>query len=130
MSVSTHSHPKVAALLLCFLFMMMTVSTHSHPKVAANNIANIMSLFLVSTHSHPKVAAFTVDNALLAVIVSTHSHPKVAAIIFRSRGELWVSFNTQPPEGGCFCLLKCLNDTKKFQHTATRRWLQSGGKSD
>ena len=33
--VSTHSHPKVAALVIRHLFHLFDVSTHSHPKVAA-----------------------------------------------------------------------------------------------
>ena len=34
-----------------------TVSTHSHPKVAADEPVQIDKSFTVSTHSHPKVAA-------------------------------------------------------------------------
>ena len=35
-------------------------------------------------------------------LVSTHSHPKVAADIFKNGLKTHPSFNTQPPEGGCF----------------------------
>ena len=36
--VSTHSHPKVAALVEKILTNFSRVSTHSHPKVAAHYI--------------------------------------------------------------------------------------------
>ena len=35
--------------------------------------------------------------------VSTHSHPKVAAIWISKLQRKRSSFNTQPPEGGCYC---------------------------
>ena len=35
-NVSTHSHPKVAALGRDFALHELAVSTHSHPKVAAS----------------------------------------------------------------------------------------------
>ena len=79
--------------------------------------------YLVSTHSHPKVAANAVVYSVTIGTVSTHSHPKVAACCFSKLKPATWGFNTQPPEGGCvwadiFALLN-----KKFQHTATRRWL-------
>ena len=55
----------------------------------------------VSTHSHPKVAAIGLEGEFELIAVSTHSHPKVAA---KWRVEIYkngISFNTQPPEGGC-----------------------------
>ena len=57
--------------------------------------------------------------------VSTHSHPKVAARI-DIHSPLWIgSFNTQPPEGGCRChSCSFLVQFRRFQHTATRRWLR------
>ena len=57
-SVSTHSHPKVAApKAQCRVARQMGVSTHSHPKVAATVQNLVRSNLAVSTHSHPKVAA-------------------------------------------------------------------------
>ena len=78
--VSTHSHPKVAALVkqpivnakltfqhtatrrwllttICLTRGACVVSTHSHPKVAAQAKAQVDGVQNVSTHSHPKVAA-------------------------------------------------------------------------
>ena len=102
--------------------LLLEVSTHSHPKVAAVRAPHFLSGAGVSTHSHPKVAAPTSQTArlqmpfqhtatrrwLLVLLfskdlqqVSTHSHPKVA-------GNARAGY--VPP--------------KPFQHTATRRWLQ------
>ena len=78
----------------------------------------------VSTHSHPKVAAIAKDHDLKLKFVSTHSHPKVAATIFSIRSLIVVSFNTQPPEGGCGVWTPDAYANKSFQHTATRRWLR------
>ena len=101
-TVSTHSHPKVAAQLeplsihLIFKFQhtatrrwlrFMTplwgflrgVSTHSHPKVAAGVCLQRGERYCVSTHSHPKVAAYYTYRRYSFSKVSTHSHPKVAA---------------------------------------------------
>ena len=37
---------------------VISVSTHSHPKVAAKQAIYANNYLRVSTHSHPKVAAF------------------------------------------------------------------------
>ena len=59
----------------------LTVSTHSHPKVAAKSMYRLLLNFNVSTHSHPKVAASAALNEIAEIrSVSTHSHPKVAAL--------------------------------------------------
>ena len=55
--------------------------------------------------------------------VSTHSHPKVAAYHSGISTVLSISFNTQPPEGGCKFSLFFFSNFRMFQHTATRRWL-------
>ena len=41
-------------------------------------------------------------NNIVTVEVSTHSHPKVAAFGDKIDQKINYSFNTQPPEGGCF----------------------------
>ena len=124
-NVSTHSHPKVAASNRPLQGVIGMVSTHSHPKVAANSLPISLcgaSPFqhtatrrwlqpgeeataetpAVSTHSHPKVAAIGVNMNTEVKKVSTHSHPKVAAHFNRRYKTTVRSFNTQPPEGGCF----------------------------
>ena len=77
-------------------------------------------------------------------VVSTHSHPKVAAQSDIQLKASMLSFNTQPPEGGCeidenerlITIVSTHSHPKvaaylwhqqrlnvRFQHTATRRWL-------
>ena len=58
------------------------------------------------------------------MLVSTHSHPKVAASLSSLLTASYASFNTQPPEGGCFFLRVGDFNITLFQHTATRRWLR------
>ena len=59
----------------------------------------------------------------LDAVVSTHSHPKVAAISTSTTTTCLASFNTQPPEGGCNFPFFKFTFYRRFQHTATRRWL-------
>ena len=57
---------------------------------------------IVSTHSRPKAAAFILYSTDPDLTVSTHSRPKAAAGRFHHTIYKADSFNTQPPEGGCF----------------------------
>ena len=57
------------------------------------------------------------------LLVSTHSHPKVAAKPSAETTDILMSFNTQPPEGGCEDVDSFYPRIILFQHTATRRWL-------
>ena len=100
------------------------VSTHSHPKVAAMHLFFPKVRHIVSTHSHPKVAALNKIDLRRAYEVSTHSHPKVAAYILDRHSLFQISFNTQPPEGGCGEWYIYHSFIWLFQHTATRRWLR------
>ena len=121
--VSTHSHPKVAAslpilnvlyphsfntqppeggcLLFCVGIYLMTCFNTQPPEGGCLFGLSITPLQIVSTHSHPKVAAFCLRWSFFSATVSTHSHPKVAASKFRLTIFALLSFNTQPPEGGC-----------------------------
>ena len=123
-SVSTHSHPKVAAEAApeptlgdlrfntqppeggCPLperpWQPAPPRFNTQPPEGGCLLKILHSTFCgVSTHSHPKVAADLRHNTKIDFLVSTHSHPKVAA----TTGNFWRgssrSFNTQPPEGGC-----------------------------
>ena len=137
-SVSTHSHPKVAApASLASAFKANNVSTHSHPKVAAYAKRRYPCKDHVSTHSHPKVAAsvkissnpfsscfntqppeggclIIIAYKLWVLYVSTHSHPKVAAMPTKSASVIFSGFNTQPPEGGCLTLSFCHFKSSSF----------------
>ena len=78
----------------------------------------------VSTHSRPKAAALKAGATDKQIVVSTHSRPKAAAGSLLVGNSHYVSFNTQPPEGGCLTT-RCGNgaDITEFQHTAARRRL-------
>ena len=56
--------------------------------------------------------------------VSTHSRAEAAAVDVKHYRLLNVSFNTQPPEGGCTGRTDSLSQTRQFQHTAARRRLR------
>ena len=61
----------------------------------------------VSTHSRPKAAGVSGSTGFSALPVSTHSRPKAAGAISRNNLLIYLSFNTQPPEGGwCSLFLK------------------------
>ena len=126
LTVSTHSHPKVAANYISITEDNFLVSTHSHPKVAAPPNKKPAQWRAVSTHSHPKVAAIATVGMQPFGAVSTHSHPKVAAAQQRGNYSVARRFNTQPPEGGCSIAASERVKLFLFQHTATRRWLRYG----
>ena len=107
------------------LIVSQCVSTHRHPKVAAVKVKLPLAATPVSTHSHPKVAASSSVFELAIPSVSTHSHPKVAAKSPYRDESNNVCFNTQPPEGGCRPQPFTPWRTLTFQHTATRRWLRT-----
>ena len=99
------------------------VSTHSHPKVAASTNGRDLTLSWVSTHSHPKVAA-PLLRGLFVGGVSFNTQPPEGGCRPRQSGcRLGGCFNTQPPEGGCRAGRSRYQINHEFQHTATRRWL-------
>ena len=173
-AVSTHSHPKVAAFIVFTSRHLIAVSTHSHPKVAADLtliVGELTTCFNTQppeggcTTRRSKIAAFgrfqhtatrrwlhdtTIENSGFWP-VSTHSHPKVAAFGDKIDQKINYSFNTQPPEGGCYrprkqegrrtvsthsrtkaaapCFVTRHPQISLFQHTAARRRLQSSSMS-
>ena len=85
--VSTHSHPKVAAVVNLLQDFRLRVSTHSHPKVAAQMLTDSVGGFLFQHTATRRwllvpVSVFTHRRA-----VSTHSHPKVAAPYIKKQEE-------------------------------------------
>ena len=101
--VSTHSHPKVAAFFIIFSFFCLCRFNTQPPEGGCSRSAlSALSNSVVSTHSHPKVAAAIKEGFMNTLAVSTHSHPKVAASGVDANAMDYL-----------------------FQHTATRRWLQS-----
>ena len=102
--VSTHSHPKVAAMFR-LPHHLLRHCFNTQPPEGGCLLKYLISRrpWYVSTHSHPKVAACAFAKSLFTVQrVSTHSHPKVAAS--------WCNLHKRKPA---------------FQHTATRRWLHA-----
>ena len=77
----------------------------------------------VSTHSRPKAAGDERPKEDDKPKVSTHSRPKAAGSFESFAGDLQVSFNTQPPEGGWHSWEDMHEWLKWFQHTAARRRL-------
>ena len=85
-----------------------------------------ISFNIVSTHSRPKAAAFKNKNFILNVLSFNTQPPEGGCQPLKAWFPLRYGFNTQPPEGGC---IKALNSSVKhnqFQHTAARRRLQNG----
>ena len=99
--VSTHSHPKVAALSTDTGEITVSVSTHSHPKVAAVKVLDLMTLTEFQHTATRRWLRFNLDVYRRQGDVSTHSHPKVAANADKAAWKSSYRFNTQPPEGGC-----------------------------
>ena len=101
---------------------MISVSTHSHPKVAATNQSNVD--IASSFNTQPPEGGCTwiaLCRAFLAEFQHTATRRWLHGVI---RWFSWSSrFNTQPPEGGCLLDKISAAILKLFQHTATRRWL-------
>ena len=137
-AVSTHSHPKVAAVVLpeymsglqfqhtaTRRWLLQHISAngsymlfqHTATRRWLSRSGSIDLTPRVSTHSHPKVAARTYGQRHPIVgIVSTHSHPKVAASPPQTERKQ-PCFNTQPPEGGCPVCLERLEIVAVSTHS-------------
>ena len=79
-TVSTHSRPKAAGLIPCFLSVLREFQhTAARRRLVMAYIAN-KPLVDVSTHSRPKAAGNLLALCLFLVYVSTHSRPKAAGV--------------------------------------------------
>ena len=103
--VSTHSRLKAAAKTVVVANAENLVSTHSRLKAAVGIGGDYWFYQLVSTHSRLKAAALGSNDKCVSVFVSTHSRLKAADIEFANIKLDKQRFNTQPPEGGCYCPL-------------------------
>ena len=131
-----YTHPKVAAAFLVGLKIKMSVSTHSHPKVAApwfdptkeaqtwfqHTLRRTLVNLWVSTHSRPKAAASSTSISRRYCWFQHTAARRRLPDVFLFVG-IYRSFNTQPPEGGCSGKSKSDEKTSLFQHTAARRRL-------
>ena len=90
-----------------------SVSTHSHPKVAAYRRLIHLKRILLFQHTATRRWLLICHCAKVrGENVSTHSHPKVAALMVSGFAATVSCFNTQPPEGGC---AKVKKFSKTFQ---------------
>ena len=121
--VSTHSHPKVAATAALHTHIITKFQHTATRRWLLSKTAFSSHFCEVSTHSHPKVAAGTIiqfaSNALFQHTATRRwLHPLAFLLdycakfqhtatrrwlhnILRSKMLISISFNTQPPEGGC-----------------------------
>ena len=130
-TVSTHSHPKVAALGQRQDELRAKMFQHTATRRWLHRPLNkVICARVVSTHSHPKVAALM--HALLSLIQMGFNTqpPEGGCITSLVKSGIEFSFNTQPPEGGCSLNRNVLIKYLKFQHTATRRWLHKEPKME
>ena len=101
-SVSTHSHPKVAAISFhykisfCCCFNTQPPEGGCKAKVSYNTARRWFQH--TATRRWLPLVGSVRD---FMSFVSTHSHPKVAALYPIRPWWTYLSFNTQPPEGGC-----------------------------
>ena len=142
--VSTHSRPKAAGSFCRSLFVGFEVSTHSRPKAAGFPAPKTRATHPSFNTQPPEGGCVFRRHRLRRWQVSTHSRPKAAdspVPLFhkffkfqhtaaRRRLRVWgrlkkliLSFNTQPPEGGCQRQNRKKTHQKRFQHTAARRRL-------
>ena len=143
-NVSTHSRPKAAEFAVSVCFFSGRVSTHSRPKAAVSLSSVMLSTDKqVSTHSRPKAAGrcWTTERTVF-LFQHTAARRRLACPDWKER--IIGSFNTQPPEGGCYRsvgwhggnnvsthsrpkaavrLPLPKKDKLEFQHTAARRRL-------
>ena len=101
-SVSTHSHPKVAAIPIFRLSHLHSSFQHTATRRWLRTNKKMHNVLLMFQHTATRrwlqPVKYNIDGE---PSVSTHSHPKVAAVRFRIDIMYCTCFNTQPPEGGC-----------------------------
>ena len=126
-SVSTHSRPKAAGVLLFVVFWILAVvSTHSRPKAAGSVSTSIIprpDLFQHTAARRRLETAYKCIDDLCRV--STHSRPKAAGLSKLRYLFPYQCFNTQPPEGGWLMYDGYNDKALTFQHTAARRRLDA-----
>ena len=113
--VSTHSHPKVAALGI-LAGIVPTKSFNTQPPEGGCRATSAMP-FVSQLFQHTATRRWLLGKTLLVtqhLAVSTHSHPKVAAKGNEHGKGKNYCFNTQPPEGGCNFKLRFSKATLSF----------------
>ena len=146
--VSTHSRPKAAGAFRTVLGTEQQVSTHSRPK-AAGYLMFCNRFFFVCFNTQPPEGGwmpFEHQSVIILKFQHTAARRRLEILLCRTHwslmfqhtaarrrletnryiGNLMVSFNTQPPEGGWLCTSSLACIMKMFQHTAARRRLGVG----
>ena len=100
--VSTHSRPKAAALSVYEYQQSLLQFQHTAARRRLRNaLAREMNISLFQHTAARRRLPVAVPALFYLIFVSTHSRPKAAALEFNFNFSFLVSFNTQPPEGGC-----------------------------
>ena len=101
----------------------LMVSTHSHPKVAALPRNKWRGGVWVSTHSHPKVAATDLTNTGTKDESFNTQPPEGGCVYNTADGKLYTWFQHTATRRWLPTLTGLPWLCLRFQHTATRRWL-------
>ena len=142
-TVSTHSHPKVAA----WLFLLSTANwefQHTATRRWLPYSPVFTDFFIVFQHTatrrwlpqtrliFPKYECFNTQPPEGGCVywnffkhwskVSTHSHPKVAAECYALYKRWWLVSTHSHPKVAAYKIIY-IRHIFLFQHTATRRWL-------
>ena len=101
MGVSTHSRPKAAVNINAVISAVSICFNTQPPEGGWEAVVSRCPCAIVSTHSRPKAADLR-RRGLLRVCAFQHTaaRRRLAACCFRR--PVSYSFNTQPPEGGCY----------------------------
>ena len=103
----------------------LKVSTHSHPKVAAIATGGQAEMVIGFNTQPPEGGCYVHKSTSNKIAVFQHTATR--RWLHKGRVKTPIQggrFNTQPPEGGCFTRFYLNLAAILFQHTATRRWLQ------
>ena len=90
------------------------VSTHSRPKAAAKACHHLAVKQRFQHTAARRRLRRHIFKHTIETMVSTHSRPKAAAFSSDFGRINRRSFNTQPPEGGCFLYKKMIKISKLF----------------
>ena len=146
--VSTHSRPKAAAIWSMAREWGYTVSTHSRPKAAAASTVNVLCELTMFQHTAARRRLHNFEKFIYIIKLFQHTAARRRLLRLVKRQKAFItfqhtaarrrlpssslltvpfklSFNTQPPEGGCLYLVLLWLYLSLFQHTAARRRLRA-----
>ena len=115
--------PEGGCLVHPIMFMMVIMFQHTAARRRLPSGSEMaIPKFTVSTHSRPKAAA---ESCAIPCLCNLFQHTAARRRLHVQDSQLrsLISFNTQPPEGGCIGLYSPFLGLTRFQHTAARRRL-------